>query len=62
MRAGDSYAYAEDLTTDRARDVWMDLPPGLTVVDDHDGFAVVGTVPTVPRTILRSRPQWARPR
>jgi L-amino acid N-acyltransferase YncA len=39
---GETYAYPDDLTTDEARDLWMEQPPGLTVVLEDDG-RVLGT-------------------
>jgi GNAT superfamily N-acetyltransferase len=37
---GESYAYPDDLTSDQARDLWVERPPGLTVVLEHDGRVV----------------------
>jgi L-amino acid N-acyltransferase YncA len=34
---GESYAYPDDLTSDQARELWMEPPPGLTVVLENDG-------------------------
>jgi L-amino acid N-acyltransferase YncA len=46
VAAGDSYAYPEDLTSDQARQLWTEPPPGQTVaavVDDHiQGTAKMG--------------------
>jgi L-amino acid N-acyltransferase YncA len=39
---GETYAYPEDLTSDQARDLWMEQPPGLTVVLEDDD-RVLGT-------------------
>ena len=39
---GETYAYPEDLTSDGARDLWVEQPPGLTVVLEDDG-RVLGT-------------------
>jgi GNAT superfamily N-acetyltransferase len=39
---GETYAYPTSLTSDAARDLWMEEPPGLTVVAELDG-AIVGT-------------------
>ncbi len=39
---GESYAYPDDLTSEEARDLWMERPPGLTVVLEDDG-RVLGT-------------------
>jgi L-amino acid N-acyltransferase YncA len=40
--AGDSYTYDPDWTSDEARQVWFELPPGKTVVA-CDGSRVLGT-------------------
>jgi len=42
VAAGETYAYPEDLTSEQARDLWLERPPGLTVVLDDDGV-VLGT-------------------
>lgn len=42
VAAGDSYAYPEDLDSDTARALWMEVEPGRTVVA-RDGGTVVGT-------------------
>jgi L-amino acid N-acyltransferase YncA len=43
VRAGETYAYDTDLDTDAARALWMEAPPGRTVVAvDADG-AVLGS-------------------
>jgi L-amino acid N-acyltransferase YncA len=42
VRAGETYAYPSDLTPDSARDLWMERPPGQTVVL-VDGRSVLGT-------------------
>jgi L-amino acid N-acyltransferase YncA len=34
---GETYAYPGDLTSDQARDLWMEEPPGLTVVLEETG-------------------------
>ena len=39
---GETYAYPPALTSDAARDLWMEQPPGLTVVAEIDGV-IVGT-------------------
>jgi L-amino acid N-acyltransferase YncA len=39
---GETYAYPDDLTSEQARDLWMERPPGLTVVLEDRG-RVVGT-------------------
>jgi GNAT superfamily N-acetyltransferase len=42
VAAGETYAYPDDLTSEQARDLWLEGPPGLTVVLE-DGGRVVGT-------------------
>ena len=42
VREGETYAYPLSMTSDAARDLWMETPPGLTVVAEADGV-VVGT-------------------
>ena len=37
VAAGETYAYADDLTSDEARALWLEQPPGLTVVLEEDG-------------------------
>ncbi len=37
VAAGETYAYADDLTSDEARALWLERPPGLTVVLEEDG-------------------------
>ena len=37
VQAGETYAYATDLTCDQARDLWLMKPPGQTVVLEEDG-------------------------
>ena len=39
---GETYAYPPDLTSDEARALWMERPPGATVVLEEDGV-VLGT-------------------
>jgi GNAT superfamily N-acetyltransferase len=44
--AGETYAYPEDLTVETARSLWMEQPPGLTVVaaaGDAAGDVVLGS-------------------
>jgi L-amino acid N-acyltransferase YncA len=36
VAAGETYAYPEDLTSHQARELWMEQPPGLTVVLEDD--------------------------
>lgn len=42
VAAGETYAYPDDLTSDAARDLWCERPPGATVVLEEDG-EVLGT-------------------
>jgi L-amino acid N-acyltransferase YncA len=42
VRAGETYAYPSDLTPDSARDLWMEPPPGQTVVLEGGG-SILGT-------------------
>jgi GNAT superfamily N-acetyltransferase len=42
VAAGETYAYPEDLTEQAARDLWMERPPGQTVVA-VDGDVVLGS-------------------
>jgi len=46
VRAGETYAYPLDLTSEQARDLWLERPPGLTVVleevDEILGTAKMG--------------------
>ena len=37
VEAGETYAYPTDLTSDQARDLWLERPPGSTVVLEEDG-------------------------
>jgi GNAT superfamily N-acetyltransferase len=47
VQAGETYAYPLDLTSDEARGLWMEAPPGLTVVLEEDlpgiGQSILGT-------------------
>jgi len=42
VRAGETYAYPTDLTPDSARDLWMEPPPGQTVILE-EGASILGT-------------------
>ena len=42
VAAGETYAYPENLTSDEARALWVEEPPGRTVVLGEDG-TVLGT-------------------
>jgi GNAT superfamily N-acetyltransferase len=37
IRDGETYAYPEGLTSRAARDLWVERPPGLTIVAERDG-------------------------
>ena len=37
VAAGETYAYPEDLTSEQARALWLEQPPGLTVVLEEGG-------------------------
>ncbi|MBA3782148.1 MAG: GNAT family N-acetyltransferase [Nocardioides sp.] len=37
---GETYAFPTDLTSDQARDLWVERPPGLTVVLEEDGVVL----------------------
>ncbi len=37
VREGETYVYPPDLTSDEARRLWMEAPPGRTVVAEGDG-------------------------
>ena len=37
VREGETYAYPFDLTSEQARGLWMEQPPGATVVLEEDG-------------------------
>ena len=43
VRAGETYAYDTDLDEDHGRALWMERPPGRTVVAVDDGDAVLGS-------------------
>jgi L-amino acid N-acyltransferase YncA len=40
---GETYAYPDDLTSEQARDLWMEHPPGLTVVLEEEEGRVLGS-------------------
>jgi L-amino acid N-acyltransferase YncA len=42
VREGETYAYPMSLPSDEAHNLWMEQPPGLTVVAEVDGV-IVGT-------------------
>ncbi|HEY3529428.1 MAG TPA: GNAT family N-acetyltransferase [Nocardioides sp.] len=49
---GETYAYPDDLTSGQARDLWMERPPGLTVVLEDDR-RVLGTAKMGPNRPAR---------
>ena len=40
VAAGETYAYPDDLTSETARGLWMEQPPGQTVVADEGGVVL----------------------
>ena len=53
VQAGETYAYPTDLTSEQARDLWLERPPGHTVVAvDTDG-TVLGTAKMGPNRPAR---------
>jgi L-amino acid N-acyltransferase YncA len=42
VAAGETYAYPDDLTSEQGRELWMEPPPGLTVVLEEEG-QILGT-------------------
>ena len=42
VAAGETYAYPDDLSSDQARTLWLERPPGQTVVLEEDG-TLLGT-------------------
>ena len=51
VAAGETYAYPEDLTSEQARDLWMEQPPGLTVV--YDDGTILGSAKMGPNRPAR---------
>ncbi len=52
VEAGETYAYPEDLTSEQAAALWMEQPPGATVVYD-DGGVVLGSAKMGPNRPAR---------
>ena len=48
VAAGQTYAYPEALSLEQARPLWMEQPPGLTVVAVDDDGVVLGSAKTGP--------------
>jgi L-amino acid N-acyltransferase YncA len=40
---GETYAYPDDLTSEQGRDLWMEQPPGHTVVLEEEEGRILGT-------------------
>lgn len=57
VEAGETYAYPDDLTVETGRDLWMERPPGLTVVLEEDlpgvGSSVLGSAKMGPNRPAR---------
>jgi L-amino acid N-acyltransferase YncA len=49
---GETYAYPEDLTPEQACELWLERPPGLTVVLEEDG-RILGTAKMGPNRPAR---------
>ena len=43
VAAGETYAYPEGLASDDARALWVEVPPGVTVVAVGDDGSVLGS-------------------
>lgn len=43
VQEGETYAYPPDVTTERGRTLWIEPPPGLTVVAEDDRGVIVGS-------------------
>ena len=52
VAAGETYAYPEDLTPEEAAALWMERPPGRTVVLEEDGL-LLGTAKMGPNRPAR---------
>lgn len=52
VAAGETYAYPDDLTSDQAQRLWLEQPPGLTVVLEESG-RVLGTAKMGPNRPAR---------
>ena len=52
--AGETYAYPTDLTSDQARDLWLERPPGATVVLEEEG-RILGSAKMGPNRPGRGR-------
>lgn len=54
VAAGETYAYPDDLTSEQARELWLESPPGLTVVAEAAG-ELLGTAKMGPNRPARGR-------
>lgn len=48
VAAGETYAYPEDLTSAQARELWVESPPGVTVVAVADDGTLLGSAKSGP--------------
>ena len=48
VSAGETYAYPEDLSSEEARGLWVESPPGVTVVAVGDDGTLLGSAKTGP--------------
>jgi L-amino acid N-acyltransferase YncA len=53
VAAGETYAYPEALGSSEARELWVESPPGLTVVAVDDGGSVLGSAKAGPNRPAR---------
>jgi L-amino acid N-acyltransferase YncA len=53
VAAGETYAYPEDLSSSAARELWVESPPGLTVVAVDDDGSVLGSAKAGPNRPAR---------
>ena len=53
VAAGETYAYPEELGPSEARELWVESPPGLTVVAVDDGGSVLGSAKVGPNRPAR---------
>ena len=55
VNAGETYAYPEDLTSEQARALWVEPPPGRTVVAAGDDGTLLGSAKCGPNRPGRGR-------
>jgi len=55
VAAGETYAYPEDLTSEQARALWVEPPPGRTVVAAGDDGTLLGSAKCGPNRSGRGR-------